>query len=197
MSRVLLVVVVLCLNACGGGPEKDVISVSITLANLPESISYNKASTPDRRVEYSWAIIFDTSGDGAINQGDLELSVIQFKRPDAIEVVGEISDFVAKLSLYTTDTSNISVATADLQLTANTMVLSIDVSAHESLKNITPSTLVNFFSSAYDLNVGRSEYDYFPSQGALVDIPVIGGFVDTHGDAEFDFIDMVSMSVEL
>ena len=201
MRSFLVLLVVIFLSACGeesgNNSIRNTLSVSITLDSLPQTITYNKESTPDGRVEYEWGVIFDINSDGAINEGDIILKVLHFKESDGIETVGEIADLGADLWLYTSDTTTETVTSAGLTVEGNTITISIDSSSHSSLESITSSTLVSFETSTHDSNDGNSKYDYFPSQGAVVDIPSTGQFSDLQGDASVSYIDMVSMTVEI
>ena len=98
--KILLISTTIFLSACNNNQEPSTggnLSVSITLDNLPDSITYNKPTTPDGRIEYNWRVTFDITGDGAINQGDIILQVLQFKAPGSTEQTGAINDLEADL----------------------------------------------------------------------------------------------------
>lgn len=199
-SRVFVVIAILCLSACKDNKtpaEADQLSVSITLDSLPESITYNKSTTPDGYVEYAWGVVFDITGDGAINQGDVVLQVLQFKSPGSVERTGTISDLGAALYVYTTDTQTTSNIKLKSEVSGNTITLSVNRTAHPSLTRITESTLVYFESSTYDSATMMSKFDYYPSFSTLTGISPGGNFTDPLGDAQFAYIDMLSMKISL
>jgi len=186
---------------CGGGggtsnSESDIVSVTITLEKLPSTVTYNRAATPDGHVEFSWGVTFDINGDGAINQGDVNLRLMHFKAPGSIETTGPISDFAAKLSLYISNTTTQSVAVASKLISGNSITISIDKSAHSSLATISESTLVYFLTINRDDISGSGANDHYPSFRTLVNIPTNKQFVDPRGDVlSGQEIDMVSMSL--
>ena len=197
--RVFSILLLIILNACSDSNQSqhqdDSLSVSITLVSLPNSITYNKPTTPDGKVEYNWGVVFDTNGDGAINQGDIALRILHFKSPGSVEQTGTINDLVAQLWVYTTDTQTTGKVDAKSSLSGNTITISIDKSLHQSLRSINESTQVYFVSSTYDSNAGVSKFDYYPGFYTLMAIPGDGNFTDPQGDAEFQYIDMVSMNI--
>ena len=198
--KILLISTTIFLSACNNNQEPSTggnLSVSITLDNLPDSITYNKPTTPDGRIEYNWRVTFDITGDGAINQGDIILQVLQFKAPGSTEQTGAINDLEADLWVYTTDTQTTSASKAILLVTGNIITLSIDISAHETLEKITESTLVYFESSTYDPIAGVSEYDYHPSYFTLMNIPSDASFTDPQGDTPYPYIDILSIRISL
>lgn len=201
--RVFIVVVgILCLSACNDKSKQTQIqgtqlSVSITLDSLPDSITYNKATTPEGYVEYSWGVVFDINGDGAINQGDMKLQILHFKSPGIIERTGIISDLDASLWEYTLDTQIIRDVALESVVSGNTITLSISKTAHPSLTRITESTLAYFESSTYDPTTMMSKFDYYPSFSTLTGISPGGNFTDPLGDAQFAYIDMLSMKISL
>lgn len=198
MIRVFLIVFVVLLSACdNGGANQGDLTVSMTMDSLPQTVTYNKASTPDGYVEYEWGVAFDINGDGAINQGDVALKILQFKTPGNVERTGTIADFDAFLWTYTDNIASETVAKATFQVSGNTITITIPRSADSSLKSINDSTLVNFSTTTYDMTAGYEKSDYYPSMGAVVNIPTNGEFTDAQGDADFNYIDMVSMSITL
>jgi len=191
----------LWVSACGGGggasgdaaPEK--ISVTITVDKLPNVVNYNRAVTPDGYVEFGWGVTFDINGDGAINQGDIGLRLLHFKAPSSSETTGPLSDFSARLWIFTTDTRLESVAAATQTITGNSITLSIDRSAHASLASISNTTLVYFLTTNRDDSNGLPIYDYYPGFATLIDIPLDKQFTDVQGDVVPPESDMVSMSL--
>lgn len=199
-SRVFVVIAILCLSACKDNKtpaEASQLSVSITLDSLPESITYNKSTTPDGEVEYAWGVVFDINGDGVINQGDINLQILHFKSPGSTERIGTISDLGAALWVYRTDTQTSNEIKLNSKVSGNTITLSINKSAHPSLTRITESTLVYFESSTYDSTTMMSKFDYYPSFSTLTGISPDGNFTDPLGDAQFAYIDMLSMKISL
>lgn len=201
-TRALIVLVVIFLASCSGGSNQgnsqgDPLVVSITLDSLPPSYTYNKTTTPDGYVEYKWGITFDINNSGTINQGDIVLRILHFKATGSIEQTGPISDFSADLWEYTSDTQTTSVANAASEVTGDTITISIDKSAHATLSSVTNSTLVYFENSTHDSGAGISKYDYHPSFKTLMSIPFDGDFTDPLGDADFSYIDMLSMNITL
>lgn len=201
-SKVFVVIVVLCLSACNDKnkqipAEEDQLSISITLASLPDSITYNKSTTPDGMAEYEWRVVFDITGDGAINQGDILLQVLHFKSPGSVERIGAISDLDAALWVYTTNTQITSDIKLKSEVSGNTITLSVSKNAHPSLQMITESTLVNFETTTYDTTIPQIKHDYHPSFSTLRSIPLDGNFSDPQGDAQVPYIDMISMKISL
>ena len=178
-------------------PQEDQLSVSITLDSLPDSITYNRSTTPDGYIEYQWGVVFDINGDGAINQGDIELQILHFKSPGSIERIGKISDLGAALWVYTTDTQRTSTVAAKSDVSGNTITLSISKTAYPSLKSITGSTLVYFETTTYDTIPPQAKYDYHPSFSTLLSIPSGGNFTDPQGDIQAPYIDMLNMKISL
>lgn len=192
--------IVIFISACGGGSSSNsvsnTISVTITLDQLPSNITYNRAATPDGEVEFSWGVTFDINGDGAINQGDVELNLMHFKAPGSSVITGPISDLVAQLRLYTSNTTTQSVAVASTSISGNSITISIDKSAHSSLATISDSTLVYFLTINRDDISGLTDNDHYPSFRTLVNIPANKQFTDPQGDVlSGQEIDMVSMSL--
>ena len=157
---------------------------------LPDTITYNRATTPDGYTEFSWGVTFDINGDGAINQGDVELKILHYKAPGSIETTGPISDLDANLWLHISDSSLQTVAAASKLISGNSITISIDKSAHPSLSNISDTTLVYFSTSNVD-----SEFDYYPAPSTLGSIPANRQFTDPQGDVSGPEIDMVNMTL--
>jgi len=120
---------------------------------------------------------------------------MNFKSPWIIETTGPSSNFQADLWLYTSETTSGSVAVASKEISGNSIILSIDKSAHSSLTTITDTTLVYFVSSNRNDMSGIPEHDYHPSFFTLVNMPANKQFTDTQGDVSQPEIDMVSMSL--
>lgn len=187
------------ITACGGGSDSGntatgTVSVTLNLDQLPSSITYNRAATPDGYVEFNWGVTFDINDDGIINQGDVTLRLLHFKAAGSSEITGPISNLTAKLWLYISDTTVQSVAVASKQIAGNSITISIDKSAHSSLSSISDTTLVYFLTSNNDIS-GLPVYDYYPSFKQLISIPVNNQFTDPQGDVSEQEIDMVSMSL--
>ena len=190
------------ITGCGGGNDSDSkptpqgnVVAAIELDQLPNNVTYNRATTPDGYVEFNWSITFDINGDGTINQGDVTLRLMHFKQPGSLETTGPISDFDAQLWLYTSNTQFISVASATKRISGNTITLTIDKSAHPSLSQITETTLVYFKTSIRDDITQLPKYDYFPDLDTYVDIPLNKQFTDPLGDVTDSEIDMINMSI--
>jgi len=192
----------LLVSSCGGGggatgdTAQEKISVTITVDKLPNVVAYNRAVTPDGYVEFGWGVTFDINADGAINQGDIGLRLLHFKAPGSNEMTGPLSDFSARLWIYTTDTRSESIATATPTITGNSITLSIDKSAHASLASISNTTLVYFLTVNRDDSNGLPIYDYYPGFATLIDIPLDKQFTDVQGDVVPQESDMVSMSLD-
>ncbi len=189
-------------TACGGGDgapnigaDTDTVSVTISLDKLASTVTYNKAATPDGRLEFNWGVTFDINGDGAINQGDIELRLMHFKAPGSIETTGPISDFQADLWLFTSDTRADSVAVASTEISGNSITISIAKSEHSTLTSISDATLVYFSTTNINDVSGIQEEDYYPGFSTLVNIPANKQFTDIQGDVSQPEIDMVSMSL--
>src|SRR5512134_1273941 len=87
-GRVLApLVVAAAMTACGfdrdpisgPGPLSDSVFVSITLRELPPTLTFNQAHVPMSSSEYSWGIVFDTDGNGTF---EIEVSLTHFKFSD-------------------------------------------------------------------------------------------------------------------
>ena len=208
MNRIIRIPIYLfsifIITACGGGggsggdvtnDESGTVTVTINLDQLPSTVTYNREETSDGHVEFSWGVTFDVNSDGAINQGDTELRLMHFKHSSSSETTGPISNFQANLWLYTSNTAAQSVAVATVDITGNSITLSIDKGTHPSLASISESTLVYFSTTNRNDISGLPEYDYYPSYLTLVDIPVNKQFTDAQGDVSQQETDMVSMNL--
>ena len=202
MIRITLLVLINCyvLTGCNDDTssnniQQDTLSVSIVLANLPDTITYNKSTTPDGYVEYKWALTLDMNGDGAINTGDIIIQLHHFKSPGSVETTGTINDFSSGVWLYTTDTQTTSQANVNKTISGNTITFSVAKSQFSPLSDINSATLVYFETSTYNASIGMSEYDYYPSYRTLTSIPNSNSFTDTLNDAA-PIIDIQNMSIE-
>ncbi len=201
LKNIIILVTSLTFISCGGGNQDntqlaDDFSVSITLANLPETISYNKKSTPDGYVEYKWSVTFDINNDGVINKGDIVIQLHHFKSPGSVEKTGRISDLSSSLWLYTTDTETTSKIGVNTTISGNTITLSTNKTQYKKLNDINAATLIYFETSTYNASTKLSEYDYYPSFQTFINIPVDNQFTDASNDSPLPIIDMQSMSLK-
>ena len=79
----IYLLIIFFITACGGGSDSGnnatgTVSITLNLDQLPSSITYNRAATPDGYVEFNWGVTFDINDDGIINQGDASLTLIAF-----------------------------------------------------------------------------------------------------------------------
>lgn len=175
----------------------DHVTVTINVDNLPNAITYNKSTTPDNYLEYQWNVIFDLNADGVISEGDISLSLSNFKAPGSTEQTGSISNFQANLWIFTSNSSaqEITSAVVNKQIINNSIVLSVNKSADASLGNITNSTLVYFQTTNYGSPTTNSCWDYYPSFQNFVAIPNNKQFTDTQGDVSCSEVDMVTIQL--
>jgi hypothetical protein len=166
----------------------DVITASITVADLPATLPVNQASTPDSYGEYAWEVLFDNDGSGrGWTIGDVLFYFNHYKVPGAAPADLPVNTSFGQcplLDVRESSTASGGVAgyhVADLcpYMTVNgdTISFSVPRSTHESLAGITPNTAVVFraFSRGTD---GTYYNDYFPESGTN---PVIVS--DTSPDA--------------
>ncbi|MEJ2406522.1 MAG: hypothetical protein P8171_19950 [Candidatus Thiodiazotropha sp.] len=202
-KKIILIISLVLLTACNSNDhndqnaQEDILSVTFTLNSLPDELDYNKSDTLDGHIEYQWGVTFDISGDGAIDAGDVVLQILHFKYPDMEPQTGPITDLPADLWVYTSNTEISSEAEASMQVSGNTITISIDKSAYPALKQITGDTLVYFETFAHDPTDGSSQYDYYPSYATFMSMPADKHFTDAENDASPSYIDLLSMSISL
>ena len=145
--RIIGLFSVLLLVACGGGgetpPKPGSVSVTMTMAALPDSITYNKSTTLDRGIEYEWGVTFDVDGNDQFNIGDAVLRLVHFKNNEEPEITAGLDTLAANLWVYTADDQLISDGTADVTISGNSITLKIDRAADASLDSIDSDTPVS------------------------------------------------------
>ena len=172
------------------------ITVTITVADLPDPVTYNKNATPEGFVEYCWGITFDTNDSGAADTGDVVLDIMHFKPTGGIETVGSVLDFDAKLRQYINDTQTASKADISRSINGNVITLTVTDSTHWAVLSIDSNTMVYFRTQYYDESGGTAHFDHYPAADTFEAIPGDGQFTDAGGDADgWDLIDMVDMTV--
>lgn len=169
----------------------------MTMSELPETITYNRESTPIGRVEYDWAVSFDLSGDGAINADDALLRVLTFKQSGP-EQSGSIESLGADLWVYSSDSTTSRVGPVALERSGNTLIISADVDDYpEHLQFVCPETLVYFQTDVFDDETGEPIKDYFPASNTYTNVPASREMMDASGDVSAAEIDLVHMEVLL
>lgn len=189
------------LLSCGGGGSSDNattddFSVSITVANLPSSITYNKTSTPNNVDEYSWRVTFDMNKNGLIDKGDIILSLEHYKQSGSVEKTGKLTDFPADLWIYTANNTAETQIPLNTTIAGNTITLSTKKSQFTQLNNIDNTTQVQFTTATYNSNSQSTDFDYYPNFGTVEAIPANNQFTDNSNDTPSAIGDMQSMSVK-
>jgi hypothetical protein len=124
----------------------------------------------------------------------------QYRSKSRIKFNGDFHEATilpADLWVYTSNTEISSEAEASMQVSGNTITISIDKSAYPALKQITGDTLVYFETFAHDPTDGSSQYDYYPSYATFMSMPADKHFTDAENDASPSYIDLLSMSISL
>ncbi len=141
---------------------EDCIGTSISVSNLPATLTFNHSSLPDNYQNYVWSVAFDMDGDGSFSTGDLKMSVQKFKRSGSVQDNSDILSATQEdLSERTSSNSSSLVTLITASISGNTFNLSVPKSAHSSLSAITTSTKVQFEAKFNDGVTIVS--DYYPS----------------------------------
>lgn len=165
------------LTSCGGSsgsPSSSELGnpsiiASITVTNIPATVTYDMLQTPDNIVEYTWEVKFDMDSDGDDSVGDLKLILSHGKRSGELEKTGPITDFDAMLlEVSETGPSLVRytyISPAELTVLDNKITLTVNKSVHASLHNISSSTKVTAYAAESMGNSHPVYFDKVPSYG--------------------------------
>ena len=145
-----------------------IITVTMTVADLPDQFTYNKAKP--NQLEYSWKILFDTDNNSKTSVGDLALYLSYLRHSHttgAEEAQGALLDFT-KPSFHVVSKANHSGYSdtglfddkISTTVSENTITFSVDKSSHLKLNNITSSTKVRFETHYLDGSNNYFSDDY-------------------------------------
>lgn len=214
LSITLLFVSALGLVGCGGdsdgngvlpvlaepGPKLcgfDDIVVTMTMTALPETITYNRDSTPNGRVEYRWDATLDVTRDGAINDDDIVLRVIAYET-NGDEQTGTIESLGADVWVYSGGGSiTTSKAPITLEQDGNTLIMSARGDAHPALEFVCEDTLVNFSTTVFDEASQTQSNDDVPAFQTLTNVPPNRELTDEADEDLPPEADLVHMEVLL
>jgi len=143
------------------------ITVTMTVADLPDQFIYNKARP--NQLEYSWKVIFDTDSNSKTIVGDLALYLAYGSHSEAQEAKGALLDFAKpdfRVVTKATDSGFSDTSFLDDKISTtvsdNTIIFSVDKSSHVKLNKITSSTKVRFEAYYIDAN-NNSFSDFYPN----------------------------------
>jgi len=201
LSVYLGTVLCLWLSGCNDSSDNDTesrtIKVDITVESLPSTVTIEKTTTPNGYMEYSWGIVFDSSGNHAVSTGDVMLRLYYFRTNGNPETTVPVENLKARVFLFLTDTQAQSVGTIQADVTGNTITLTASDSVNSNLKNVDEDTDVYFETIYYDHNTGMSYYDYMPAFITFSSASGDGQYTDASSDVSFALIDLVGMAVEI
>ena len=213
-NAVLCAIAGLLLAACGGGSETSLptlpasptspgpaITVKMTLSNLPETLPINMPATPVGATEYTWRVNFDLDNTQWPSTGDIRIGLTYSnKLADSLPTDAKITDFSATVYEYVSGSVSQSIASAVVQVTENTIILTVLKSAHPSLSNIDNSAAVQFntfarineqgYADSYPVVDFTTSYERIPLDGLFTDT---ASSISTNVDARF--IDLQSMEI--
>ena len=173
------------------------ITVDITVDSLPATVTVEKPTTPHGNMEYSWGIVFDTSGNHAVGTGDVMLRLYYFRTNGNPEATVTVESLKAKVFLYLTDTQAQSVGTIQANVTGDTITLIAKDNIVSNLRNVTENTDVYFETTYWDHNTSTTYYDYMPTSKTYSAASGDGQYTDPLSDVSFALIDLVQMSVAI
>lgn len=189
------------LVACSGEgyvPAKE-ITVNLSVANLPSTIEIDKSTTTAGRTEYWWGVTFDANKDGLINQGDIQLGLIHVKSASGTPQTVNVDSLQPGLYEYqdASNVSRVSGVSLQLEISGNTIRMTVRKNAYNTLQDIDTATQVYFTSIGID-DADTQHKDYHPAEDTLIDIPTDGVFTDPSDDVEtsnLPHIDLISMEL--
>jgi hypothetical protein len=124
------------------------ITFTITLRNLPATLSFNQAGVPLNGIEYDWAVEFDTNND---NAPDYSMEMMHAKDSNPPVVGGILANTDAYVYKNDTPTSRSSIVACTASISGNTITLQVLKSALPAeLNNITAATKVRIFTYTYN-----------------------------------------------
>lgn len=150
----------------------DSVGASVTLSNLPSTLTFDPVALPDNYINYEWAVKFDMDGNGADSKGDIVFSVENYKFSGENERESEIlSATQQNIWKYTSNYSATAISDLTVKISGNTFIMYTSTSADSSLSNINTSTPVKF--EAMHLSDDTTiTYDYYPNSTLYENISI-------------------------
>lgn len=143
----------------------DCIGVTLTMANLPETLIFNHKELADDANNYTWSAFFDVDNNDKPSKGDLIIGVGKDKLDINQELKGRIlkntQKTITEIESMTYKRVNSHVtAFISATISGNSFNIYLPKSLHSSLEKITTSTKINFYTQ---FNNGKTRYrDSYP-----------------------------------
>ena len=197
------------LFACGTGGSDDTpvtaspFTIKFTVANLPEILPVNRASTANGVDEYAWVAIFDMDKSGTINPGDIQIGLIynngDFAFPQNLPNQLYIDQFIVAIITFTEGghSGQFYFGSKDVKISGNTINLHIDIAELNRIGIFNSEVPIYFKTTGVD-DSGNTFHDYYPAQDTFTSIPADGKFIDEIAEVETggqQHIDLVSIEV--